>query len=490
MRRAKIVATLGPVSSDAAVLEKLIGLGVDVARLNFSHGHHEEHAQRLDRIRAASRHLGKAVAVLQDLQGPKIRTGPLKAGKAGVRIEAGAEIVITTEGEIEGDERMVSTTYPHLAEDVRPGDRLLVDDGLLELRVLSTDGVRTRAEVVEGGVLGEHKGINLPGVALRTEALSEKDRADLAFGISHGVDYVALSFVRSAADVALCRAEMERAGRVVPVIAKIEKPEALEQIDGIIAAADGVMVARGDLGVEILPERVPLIQKEICRKANVAGKPVIIATQMLNSMIEHPRPTRAEATDVANAVWDGADAVMLSGETASGKYPLLAVQMMDRIVREAESGLPPREMAISAIAPADGAPVNQVIASAACEAATVSAAVAICCFTLRGETARLLAQFRPQVPIVAFSPDQSIRRRLALYRGVVPKVMEPVKHPDLMTEMVSDRLLADGVAAPGDRVILVYGSPLGVPGQTNSIRLHEIAQASERGPVPRYRVPV
>lgn len=491
MRRAKIVATLGPASSDAAVLEKLIGLGVDVARLNFSHGHHEEHAQRLDRIRAASRHLGKAVAVLQDLQGPKIRTGPLKSGKAGVNVESGAEIVITTEGEIPGDERMISTTYAHLAEDVRPGDRLLVDDGLLEFRVLSTDGVRVRAEVVEGGALGEHKGINLPGVTLRSEALSEKDKADLAFGISHGVDYVALSFVRSASDVSLCRTEMERAGRVVPVIAKIEKPEALEQIDGIIAAADGVMVARGDLGVEILPERVPLIQKEICRKANAAGKPVIIATQMLNSMIEHPRPTRAEATDVANAIWDGADAVMLSGETASGKYPLLAVQMMDRIVREAESGLPPREVGIAAVAPREGgAPANQVIAAAACEAATVSASVAVCCFTLRGETARLLAQYRPSMPIVAFSPDQSIRRRLALYWGVVPKVMEPVKNADLMTEMVTDRLLADGVAAPGDRVIVVYGSPLGVPGQTNSIRLHEIPQPAERGPGQRYRVPI
>jgi pyruvate kinase len=490
MRRAKIVATLGPASYEASVLEKLLGLGVDVARLNFSHGHHEEHAQCLDRIRAASRHLGKAVAVVQDLQGPKIRTGPLKAGKEGVRLETGSELVITTEAEIPGDERLISTTYPHLAEDVRPGDRLLVDDGLLELRVMSTDGKRARTEVVEGGILGEHKGINLPGVALRTEALSDKDKADLAFGIAHGVDYVALSFVRSAADIELCRGEMEKAGRVVPVIAKIEKPEALESIDRIVAAADGLMVARGDLGVEILPERVPLIQKELCRKANAAGKPVIIATQMLNSMIEHPRPTRAEATDVANAIWDGADAVMLSGETASGKYPLLAVQMMDRIVREAESGLPPRDLGIRSVATAGGAPTNEVIAAAGCEAATASSAVAICCFTLRGETARLLAQFRPHVAIVAFSPDQSIRRRLALYWGVLPKVMEPVKNADLMTELVSDRLVAEGVAAPGDRVVVVYGSPLGVPGQTNSIRLHEIAQPSDRGAGQKYRVPI
>jgi pyruvate kinase len=489
MRRAKIVATLGPATAEPEVLEKLLSLGLDVARLNFSHGRHEDHARMLDRIRAASRHLGKAVAVLQDLQGPKIRTGPLQAGKAGVQIESGAEITITTEGEVQGDARLVSTTYPHLAEDVRAGDRLLVDDGLLELRVLETDGTRVRAEVVEGGVLGEHKGINLPGVALRAEALSDKDREDIAFGLSHGVDYIGLSFVRTPEDVGLCRAEMERAGRVVPIIAKIEKPEALDNLDAIIAAADGVMVARGDLGVEILPERVPLLQKEICRKANAAGKPVIIATQMLNSMIEHPRPTRAEASDVANGVWDGADAVMLSGETASGRYPLLALQMMDRIVREAEGGT---SLARSAgVAPlVHPAPFNLVTAAAACEAAEAAGAVAICCFTLRGDTARLLAHFRPRVPIIAFSPDQSIRRRLALYWGVVPKVMEPIKNADLMAELVSDRLLEDRVVQPGDRVVLVHGSPLGLPGQTNSIRLHEITHPSDRGPAQRYRVPI
>jgi len=372
---------------------------------------------------------------------------------------------------------------------VRPGDRLLVDDGLLELRVLATDGTRVRAEVVEGGVLGEHKGINLPGVALQAEALSEKDRDDIAFGMTHGVDAVALSFVRSAEDVRACRTEMERSGRVVPVIAKIEKPEAIDRLAEIIAEADGLMVARGDLGVEIAPERVPLVQKEICRKGNAAGKPVIIATQMLNSMIEHPRPTRAEASDVANAILDGADAVMLSGETASGRYPLQAVQMMDRIVREAEAGavLAPG----SPIQPPERpAPFNLVTAAAACEAAEASGAVAICCFTLRGDTARLLAHFRPRVPIVAFSPDQAIRRRLAMYWGVLPKVMEPVKNADLMAELVSDRLLEEGLAKVGDRVALVHGSPLGVPGQTNSIRLHEITHPSDRGPANRYRVPI
>jgi pyruvate kinase len=492
MRRAKIVATIGPASSDPAVLEKLLAQGVDVARLNFSHGSHEDHAQVLDRLRAASRHLGKAVAVLQDLQGPKIRTGPLQAGRAGVRLDPGDEIVITCEGEVSGTSALVSTTYPHLAEDVRPGDRLLVDDGLIELRVLSTDGVRARTEVVEGGTLGEHKGINLPGVALRAEALSAKDREDLAFGISHGVDYVALSFVRSADDIALGRREMERAGRVVPVIAKIEKPEALDRIDDIIAAADGIMVARGDLGVEILPERVPILQKELCRKAKAAGKPTIIATQMLNSMIEHARPTRAEASDVANAIWDGADAVMLSGESASGKYPLAAVQMMDRIVREAEAAIAPGEVRIAAMTPASrAAPTGEVIAAAACDAAAASGAVAICCFTLRGETARQLARYRPAMPIVAFSPDQAIRRRLALYWGVVAKVMEPVKNADLMAELVAERLVQDGIGNLGDRIVLVHGSPLGVPGHTNSIRLHEIAHhGAERDPGQRYRVPI
>ncbi|HEX8908507.1 MAG TPA: pyruvate kinase [Anaeromyxobacteraceae bacterium] len=473
MRRAKIVATLGPASQDPETIQKLLEVGVDVARLNFSHGRLEDHADVLDRIRAASRRLVKAVAVLQDLQGPKIRTGPLKAGKVGVLLEGGHEITLTTEGDFPGDEQLVSTTYRHLAEDVRPGDRLLVDDGLIELRVLASDGVRARCEVVEGGVLKEHKGINLPGVTLRAEAMSDKDRRDLAFGLAHGVDYVALSFVRTAADVELCRGEMERFGRVVPIIAKIEKPEAIDAIDGIIAAADGLMVARGDLGVEIQPERVPTIQKELLRKSNAAGKPVIVATQMLESMIEHPRPTRAEASDVANAIWDGADAVMLSGESASGRYPILAVQMMDRIVREAEHHLQLGKVHSPDVWSGPG-PFNAVVAGAAVRAAQDAQAVAIVCFTLAGTTARLLSHHRPHVPVVAFSPDQAIRRRIALYWGVLPKVMEPIRNADLMCEMVSERLLADRAAQPGDRVVLVYGSPMGVPGATNSIRLHQI----------------
>jgi pyruvate kinase len=479
MRRAKIVATLGPASADPETLGKLFELGADVARLNFSHGRVEDHALTLDRVRSASRKLGKALAVLQDLQGPKIRTGPLRAGKVGVLLEPGSTLTITTEGELVGDASLVSTTYSHLAEDVRPGDRLLVDDGLIELRVLSTDKVKVRCEVIEGGVLKEHKGINLPGVNLRAEAMSDKDREDLHFGLTHGVDYVALSFVRNASDVILCRAEMQKSGRVVPLIAKIEKPEALDHIDAIIEAADGIMVARGDLGVEILPERVPGLQKQIVHKANAAGKPAIIATQMLESMIEHPRPTRAEASDVANAIWDGADAVMLSGESASGRFPLQAVQMMDRIIREAEglttvwSGAPPSSLRSPASFP-------DVIAAAACRAAHESGATAIACFTRSGSTARLLSRNRPHVPVVAYSPDQAIRRRMALLWGVVPKVMEPIDNPDLMIKAVSDRLMEDGMARPGEKVVLVYGTMVGVAGHTNSIRLHRIPFPGEQ----------
>jgi pyruvate kinase len=488
MRRAKIVATIGPATATSEALEQLLRNGVDVARLNFSHGSHDDHAKTLGRIRAASRHIGKPVAVLQDLQGPKIRTGPLKAGRAGVQLVAGHTLVITTAGEVVGDEQLVSTTYTHLAEDVKPGDRLLIDDGLLELKVLSTDGVQVTAEVVEGGALGENKGINLPGVALRTEAMSDKDKADLAFGLANGVDAVALSFVRTAEDVLLCRRLMEQAGRVVPVIAKIEKPEALDEIDAILAAADGLMVARGDLGVEILPERVPTIQKMLCRKGNALGKPVIIATQMLNSMIEHPRPTRAEASDVANGIWDGADAVMLSGETASGRHPLAAVQMMDRIIREAEATVESRR--VPGLTEAVPAPVDEVVAAAACRAAESSGAAAICCFTLSGTTARLLAHFRPPVPVVAFSTEQAVRRRCALYWGVIPALMEPVKNADAMADAVAERLVEDGIAHPGDRLVLVHGSPMGVAGKTNSIRLHQIPRPGEAGAGLRYRVPV
>ena len=487
MRRAKIVCTLGPSSESAEMVLKLLELGMDVARLNFSHGTHADHEVAIQRIRAASRQLVRPVAILQDLQGPKIRTGPLRAGREGVMLPTGSRIVITTEKEVAGDEHLVSTTYPFLAQDVGPGDRILVDDGLLELRVLDTDGIRVTAEVVEGGRLKEHKGINLPGVALRVSALSEKDRTDLAFGAKHGVDLVALSFVRTAGDIEEARAELQRLGRVVPIIAKIEKPEALDNLDEIAEAADGLMVARGDLGVEVPAERVPVLQKSIVDRGNQLGKPVIIATQMLDSMIQHPRPTRAEASDVANAIWDGADAVMLSGESASGRFPLLAVQTLDRIVREAEGS-----KFLSRLRPVDPAAgpmaLNDVVASAAVRAALDADARCIACFTVGGTTARLLSRYRPHVPIVAFSPEQPIRRRMALYWGVLPRILDPIRDPDSMARLVSEQLVAEGLAGPGDRVIIVYGSPLGEPGATNSIRLHQIPL--EPLPGKRYRVPI
>jgi pyruvate kinase len=488
VRRAKIVATIGPACQDNETLEKLLTVGMDVARLNFSHGSHADHADVIARIRTASRHQRRAVALLQDLQGPKIRTGKLKAGREGVQLVPGTTLTITVEEDVVGDANLVSTTYPHLAEDVRQGDRILMDDGLLELRVLETDGLRVRTEVIEGGILGESKGINLPGVKVRAEALSEKDRADMAFGLANGVDYVALSFVRSAEDVIACRDEMRRLGRVVPIIAKIEKPEALDALDAIIAASEGLMVARGDLGVEIQPERVPGIQKDMCRRGSAAGKPVIIATQMLNSMIEHPRPTRAEASDVANGIWDGADAVMLSGETASGRFPVQSIQMMDRIIREAEATAGATRLPIVDRRSFHAA-FPEVTASIACRAAESSGAALICCFTLSGSTARLVSRFRPGVPIVGFSPDQDIRRRLALYWGVVPRVMEPIKNTDMVADLVSERLLEDKLCRPGDRIVLVHGSPIGVAGQTNSIRLHEIPHPSELA-ARKYRVPI
>ncbi|HEY8210119.1 MAG TPA: pyruvate kinase, partial [Myxococcaceae bacterium] len=335
MRRAKIVCTVGPASQSPEMLEHLLASGMDVARLNFSHGSHEQHIATIETLRQASLKVRKAVGILGDLQGPKIRTGKLVHGEAELR--EGAELQITTDESVIGNEQLVSTTYQHLPGDVNPGDRILLDDGLLELKVKATDKRSlVVTEVVHGGTLRNNKGINLPGVMLRAEALTPKDREDLLFGLKAGVDFVALSFVRQPSDLDQARQVMAQAGRSVPIIAKLEKPEALARLDAILDKTDGVMVARGDLGVEIPPEEVPAIQKDIILRANERGIPVIVATQMLNSMIDHPRPTRAEASDVANAVFDGADALMLSGETASGKYPLESVEMMERIILAAE----------------------------------------------------------------------------------------------------------------------------------------------------------
>jgi pyruvate kinase len=475
MRRAKIVCTLGPVSTTQEMVEKLLESGMDVARLNFSHGSHEQHRQVIEHLRAASLKVRKAVGILGDLQGPKIRTGRLESGE--IQLVEGRELTITTDETVLGNEEQVSTTYAHLAADVNVGDRILLDDGLLELRVLSTDKKQVvRTEVVHGGPLRNNKGINLPGVALRADALTPKDREDLIFGIKAGVDFVALSFVRKPEDIDQARKAMEEAGRVVPIIAKLEKPEALARLDAILDRTDGVMVARGDLGVEIPPEEVPAIQKDIIRRANARGLPVIVATQMLNSMIEHPRPTRAEASDVANAIFDGTDAVMLSGETASGKYPLESVEMMDRIVLAAESAMRQSFPRVGSGEPARiPAPFPDVTCGVACRAAREIGASLIVAFTLTGTTARLLSRYRPQVPVIAFSPNQEVRRRLALLWGVVPRVLEPMQETEAMVRRVEEELLARGLAQKGERIVIVFGAPVGQAGKINSLRLHTIS---------------
>jgi pyruvate kinase len=475
MRRAKIICTLGPSVSSQEALEKLMVSGMDVARLNFSHGTHDQHAQTIEWIRAASIKVRKAVAILGDLQGPKIRTGLLQGGGP-VPLKDGAELIITTDESVIGTSEKVSTTYPHLAEDVKKGDRILLDDGLLELRVLETDGQTTlRTLVVVGGPLGQNKGINLPGVSLKADALTKKDIEDLSFGLKNGIDYAALSFVRRPEDIFMARQHMEKAGRSVPIIAKLEKPEALAQLDEIIATTDGVMVARGDLGVEIPPESVPAIQKQIVRKCNARGIPVVVATQMLDSMIKNPRPTRAEASDVANAIFDGADAVMLSGETASGKYPFEAVQMMHKIVLNAESALDFRSTFAPVQIGHDGpTPFNDVVCANAVTAAQDANAAVICAFTLGGTTARLLSHYRPTMPIIAFSPNQEVRRRLGLYWGVVPRILEPLNDVEPMVKRVEEELLSRELARRGDRVVIVFGTPIGIAGKTNSIRLHQI----------------
>jgi pyruvate kinase len=457
------------------MLEALLEAGMDVARLNFSHGSHENHAENIRKLRAASLKVRKAVGILGDLQGPKIRTGRFITGST--NLKEGGEFRITTDETVKGTDEIVSTTYPHLAADVNPGDRILLDDGLLELRVLETDKKQLiRTQVVHGGVLKNNKGINLPGVAVRADALTPKDKEDLIFGIKAGVDFIALSFVRQPGDIDMARAAMADLGRTVPIIAKLEKPEAIARLDAILDKTDGVMVARGDLGVEIPPEEVPSVQKDIVRRCNQRGLPVIVATQMLNSMIDNPRPTRAEASDVANAVFDGADAVMLSGETASGRYPLESVQMMDRIVLAAESTTRAQGLMMQPQTPV-GLPSHfpDVIAASACYAAKQAGAQLIAAFTLSGVTARLLAHYRPSVPIVAFSPNQEVRRRLALLWGVVPRVLEPIQDTEAMVHRVEEELLARGLARPGDRVVIVYGAPVGQPGKINSLRLHTIS---------------
>ena len=472
-RHSKIVCTIGPASRDPRILKRLLAAGMDVARLNFSHGSHAEHLSCMQSLRATANKLGKTIAILADLQGPKIRTGPL-AGGIPVLLRAGQKFTITT-AKILGDSTRVNTTFLPLPKEVHRGDRILLSDGLIELRVENISGRNVNCHVVNGGALGEHKGINLPGVNLRVPALTPKDKADLKFALAHGADYIAVSFVRRPEDVLLAKSLIRRAKKETPVIAKLEKPEAIENLEGILRVADGVMVARGDLGVEMNPERVPVVQKNIIARAREFRRPVITATQMLESMTENPRPTRAEASDVANAIFDGSDAVMLSAETASGKYPVEAVSMMARIIEEAEASIP--EFARPATQ--EKLKVAETVAELVCHASRELHMKWIVVFTHSGFTARLISRYRPLVPIAAFSPEAETRRRLALVWGVAPLEIPNLRKVDQLAEISEKRLLQEKLVHKGDVIAIVAGTPMGVRGTTNFMKFHVIGGAPE-----------
>ena len=474
MRRTKIVATVGPASRSPQTLEQLVQAGVNVFRLNFSPGTHDQHLEVIRAAREIGSRLHRPVALLQDLSGPKIRTGEVEGD--GVELVKGARIAITTDTAVAGSAALISTTYEPLPRDVKPGDPILLDDGNLELRVLAVSGNRVECEVVDGGVLRSHKGMNLPGVALSTPALTEKDKADLLFGIQHQVDYVAMSFVRRAEDVLAAKGLIRSMGEATPVVAKIEKPQALEDLAAILEAADGVMVARGDLGVELGTEDVPIAQKRIIAAANAAGKVVITATQMLESMIENPRPTRAEASDVANAILDGTDAVMLSGESAVGRYPVETVETMARIAAYTEEhGLAAiRTRAIELPHDGAGTAVTRSLTRVAASVAEELGCKLILAFTESGLTAKLVAGHRPQVPVVAVTHDERVYRQLALWWGVFPTLSASTENTDELLAAGVEGLKAKGLTRTGDTILMLSGHSIAAAA-TNMMRVHTVS---------------
>jgi pyruvate kinase len=472
-RRAKIVCTIGPATATPDRIRALVESGMDVARLNFSHGSHADHERAYHMVRQASEASGRSVGVLADLQGPKIRLGRFAAGPVDWR--TGERVTITT-ADVPGTHDLVSTTYQLLADDVRPGDRLLVDDGNIALVVLEVEGTQVCCDVVEGGIVSDHKGLSLPGVAVSVPALSDKDAEDLRFALKLRVDLVALSFVRSPDDVLLVHQVMDDEGCRLPVIAKLEKPEAVANLDGIVAAFDGAMVARGDLGVEMPLEEVPLVQKQAIQTCRENAKPVIVATQMLESMIEHSRPTRAEASDVANAVLDGADALMLSGETGVGRYPVQAVTTMARIIDCVESA----STAVPALQHTPRTKAGAIV-MAAKEIGEGLDAKALVAFTQTGDTVRRLARHHSSIPLLAFTPEASVRTRLALTWGVETFITPTVQHTDDMVRQVDSSMLEHGRGRPGDLVVIVAGSPPSTPGGTNLIRVHRLGDRDDRG---------
>jgi len=468
-RRAKIVCTLGPATSSPGQIAALVAAGLDVARLNMSHGDHHAHSAVYDAVRAACDASGRSVGVLADLQGPKIRLGRFAAGP--VTLAAGQEFTITGE-DVPGDQGETSVSYPGLAGDVRPGTRLLVDDGRVVLEVTAVQGARVRTRVLVGGQVSDHKGLNLPGVRVSVPALSGKDADDLRWALGLRADMIALSFVQGPEDAEPARKVMDEIGVRLPLIAKVEKPQAVAALDEVVAAFDGIMVARGDLGVEFPLEQVPLVQKRAIRLARRAAKPVIVATQMLESMVSAPRPTRAEASDVANAVLDGADALMLSAETGIGAYPVDAVETMARIIMAAEREWPftPPETEVPET-------TGGAIARAAGEVGAAVGARALVAFTMTGDTARRLARCRSPIPLLAFTTESATRSQLALTWGVETFLVPPVAHTDDMVRQVEAALLGIGRCAEGDVVVIVAGSPPGTPGRTNALRVHRIGDA-------------
>ncbi len=464
--RTKIVGTLGPASNNAAGIRALIEAGLNVARINFSHGTHEQHARTIETVRAVADELSSTVAILGDLQGPRIRIGDLPAD---IPLVDGSDVVLAPEDVATGDD--IPVTYDQLAHDVAPGNRILINDGLLELVVTKVDGVHVHARVVHGGPLKSHKGMNLPGIAVSAPSLTEKDREDLAFAVEHGLDALALSFVRRAEDIVQMRALVPK---TMLIVAKIEKDVALRNIEEILQAADAVMVARGDLGVELPFEEVPIAQKNIIATANRMGRPVITATQMLESMIEHPRPTRAEASDVANAILDGTDAVMLSAETAAGAYPRLAVEAMRRIITEIETHPRPPHAYREERKVTGGVNTEEAIAAATVAAVRMLDVPLVVVFTKSGFTARIVASHRPSVPILALTDEPRVCRQLSLVWGVVPRLVPTARGYDHMVAMALREAQDLGLATRGDRVLVTAGVPFDVPGTTNLLKVEVV----------------
>jgi len=479
MRRAKIVCTMGPAVESPEKVRELIAAGMNMARLNLSHGGYPEHQARLDRVREAAKEAGVPVAILVDLQGPKIRLARFKAGPHDL---ARGDIFTITTDEVEGTKDRVGTTYKGLPGDCKPGDRILIDDGKVTVEVVEVKGNDVVTKVIEPGAVSNNKGINLPGVAVSVPALSEKDMDDLRWGLNAGADFIALSFVRSAEDIVDVHRIMDEVGIRIPVIAKIEKPQAVENLQGIVDAFDGIMVARGDLGVELPIEEVPLVQKHCIELAREAAKPVIVATQMLDSMITNSRPTRAEATDCANAVLDGADALMLSGETSVGEFAIEAVQTMARIISHTEQG------GMDMIRPMRSTPKTKggAITKAATEVGAIVGAKYLVTFTQSGDSARRTARLRSPIPILAFTPEIGTYNRMALDWGVEPELTPMVKHTDEMVMQADSLLLKSKRCTEGELVVIVAGSPPGIPGSTNAMRVHRVGDAVG-GVAPAYR---